>query len=251
LALQETIDAAVTQTFEAFPTEDTEALAADAVQATFDELTRIAPTDTPISIPTDLQTDTPTTTETPTNTPEPAPDLTLFEDNFDSGISDEWNISGNNYSMVNGELASEGWINATVGDENWKDYEVTIELTYLIFSGWEDGLQFHIRRLDDNNYMALQINTFNVCSIQWLAMQNGEERIIANTKTEIARWQDCHGTFEIIAEGETYIVKKDGRTELTINDPTFDRGGFGIIAFEQQERLNFTIDDIVISAINQ
>ncbi len=96
-------------------------------------------------------------TNTPTAIPPtttPTPDPRLFWDDFETGIRPEWQMSGNNYSMVNGQLSSLGWFTAYIGDTSWANYAVEFDLPYLIWSGFD--FRILVRRQSDADYMSFQ-----------------------------------------------------------------------------------------------
>lgn len=207
-----------------------------------------APTQTPQFTPSPYPTYTPFVAPTqipPTFTPIPK----LFADNFDTGISPTWSyMDGGNYGMTNGQLSSIGLFNAYVGDSNWTNYAVEFELDYLLYSGCNFSLM--VRRQSNSDYMALQLNTFNKCSLRWVKVSGGQEKEIVNSETTISNsYSECPGNYKVEVNGSTYTTYKNGQILLTFTDSTFTNGNVGIFTTSNDEQFKFIIDNFQIKSL--
>ena len=88
----------------------------EVVPAEEDRELEIIPTDTQI-IPTEIP------TPEPTSPPKPA---VLFEDNFENGLSNAWEIVSGNPMIVNGMLTTDQDTWLMVGDPSWINYSVEL-----------------------------------------------------------------------------------------------------------------------------
>lgn len=173
----------------------------------------------------------------------------LFADNFDSGISPIWSyMDGTNYGMTNGQLSSIGLFTAYVGDNNWTNYVVEFDLEYLLYSGFNFNIM--IRRQNDSDYMAFQLNTFNRCSMKWVKVINGIETEIVNSETRISgSYSDCPGKYKIEITGNTYKTIRNSQLLLTFTDNTYSSGGVGILSTTPDERFKFIVDNFQIISL--
>ena len=189
---------------------------------------------------------TPQASHSPAATASPSASAigNLFADNFESGVSDGWDIDGNNFGTVNGQFASLGWLNAYVGDATWSDYAVVFELESLIWSDFNFGLRIQIRRRDNANYYEWQLNSINSCKFRWLAITDGLVTEIVGSEVRIGTWTDCPGRYRIEADGSTFRTIKDGKQELVFTNSAFADGGIGLIS--TNDRTEFTMDNFEI-----
>lgn len=194
------------------------------------------PTYTQIVIPTQV---------IPTSTPV----TKLFADDFDSGINPSWAyMDGTNYGMTNGQLSSIGLFNAYVGDNNWVNYVVEFDLDYLLYSGYNFNVM--IRRQNDSDYMALQLNTFNKCSLKWVKVKSGNETEIVNSETTISNsYSECPGSYKIEVTGNTYKTSKNGQVLLIFTDDKLTNGGVGLLSTSPDEQFKFIIDNFQVKSL--
>lgn len=185
-------------------------------------------------------------TNTPTTVPStstPTPDPRLFWDDFETGIRPEWQMSGNNYSMVNGQLSSLGWFTAYIGDTTWGNYAVEFDLLYLIWSRYD--FRILVRRQSDTDYMGWQLNTINGCTFRWVIVQRGQEKVIVNSETSIGGWEECRGHYRIEVSGNTYRTYKDGQMKLVFTNNELSSGNVGVVSTGKGET-NFKLDNFVV-----
>ena len=94
-------------------------------------------------------------TEPPTPAPTAPPQQTiLFEDNFDDGLSDAWEIVIGSPIIVNGMLSTDQHTWLLVGDPNWKNYSVEFNTDSTQGFIWEGFNIIGVRALDINNMYA-------------------------------------------------------------------------------------------------
>lgn len=168
----------------------------------------------------------------------------FFADNFESGVTEGWDIQGNNFGMVDGQFASLGWLTAYVGDVTWSDYAVEFDLESLIWSDFNFGLRVQIRRKDDANYYEWQLNSINSCKFRWLVVVNGLETEIIGSEVRLGSSQNCPGRYRIEAQGDTFRTIKDGNQELMFVNSVFTEGGVGLIS--TNDRTEFMMDNFQV-----
>ncbi|HJZ06115.1 MAG TPA: hypothetical protein VJ327_09780 [Patescibacteria group bacterium] len=156
------------------------ALALQTVRATIQAPTIIhSPTDTSIpSTATDTIVPSATNTLVPTETSVPTP-VPLFEDNFDSGLSNRWEITGSRPVIGEGQLwARDGFAWMSVGEETWKDYRVEVDIIQIDcpFDGNVSIIGLRIKDL--NNMYGLM---FNGCATFWGERKDGTNNVWGDT----------------------------------------------------------------------
>lgn len=201
------------------------------------------PTQTPTNTPTPTITFTPsmtpthTYTPTPSITPTPTPNLILFEDNFDFGVSSEWRIQTGNPISVNGQLSAttETWL--LVGDPSWTDYEIQFDLEYEIMGSVSKGI-VGVRAQDTYTMNAFFWRT--IYSV-WETWRTGEVYRIDQSKTGGIGYPPRH--FIITVRGDLFIADTGNVVTSFINSdlPT------GFVAIRLNEHMLF--DNFVIKRI--
>ena len=112
-------------------------------------------------------------TESPTPEPTSAPQPTiLFEDNFDDGLSDAWEIVQGSPVVVNGMLSTDQNTWLIVGDPSWKNYSIEFTSTEENYNSFYAGFNaIGVRASDiDNMYAFKWVEHESICSI----VRNGE-----------------------------------------------------------------------------
>ena len=111
----------------------------------------------------------PTPTLQPSNTPA---QITLFEDNFDFGRSQLWQVLSGNPIVVNEQLTSndESWL--IIGDSSWTNYEVSFDAILRNSCSSSNALLLGLRIQGQSvdNMFALQIG---VCNSKWYFVEDG------------------------------------------------------------------------------
>jgi len=108
-------------------------------------------------------------TPAPTSAPQPA---ILFEDNFDDGLSDAWEIVQGNPVVVNGMLSTDQNTWLIVGDPSWKNYSIEFTSTEENYNSFHSGFNaIGVRASNiDNMYAFKWTEAESICSI----VRNGE-----------------------------------------------------------------------------
>ena len=189
------------------------------------------PTNTPPPTETPGPTETPAPpTETPTLTPvpptaTPTPDPRLFFDDFETGISSEWEISGENFVSSNGQFISNGFLEAYVGDNNWTNYSIEIKNFYVDEA---HGGRVLVHRQNRENYLALRCtyrDSSGCTKLNWVKVIDGQEKVIPGTFFNIKRG----GTIKIEIVGHNYNTISNGEQVIRFVDDTFTSGGIGLV----------------------
>lgn len=137
-------------------------------------------------------TNEPTSTPEPTNTPEPTetpePTLTptpenVYYDDFSDGIDEGmWNIEFGSYEVLNDVLVATEYLNISIGDETWQDYEIELETANV-------G-----QHLNDHNFICVRCTNrdgvyFEYSNRAWsyaphqpqvFVIENGDKRLLQN-----------------------------------------------------------------------
>ena len=142
------------------------------------------PTITPIPITIVAPTDTATPTITITSTPTlPPPSTLLFEDNFDNGLSNQWEVISGEPLVSNGLLSTNDVLWMVVGDPSWTDLKIEISLKasnhsycspepfYPRYYAALLGLRFQ----DIENMIGLRLYT---CGLDWYIFKNNQYELI-------------------------------------------------------------------------
>ena len=180
-------------------------------------------------------------TESPTYTP-PAPPKPafLFEDNFDTGLSEAWEIVSGNPIVVNGMLSADqvSWL--MVGDPTWKNYSIEFNTDHpvpLLGSG-TDFNAIGMRAQDIDNMYAFV----------WGQYQ-GESYII-----EDGNWAEVPQSDYDVDDDETNLmlsvvngqmtVYENGIKATSFFDTRFENGRIAVRIFS-----NAVIDDFKVKEI--
>jgi len=162
---------------------------------------------------------------------------TMYEETFEIGIGGfrpEWSVDaptdpGNSYATENGELVTDGYVAAYVGDSGWFNYRVT-------FGGAEyAGIEtFHVltRVQDERNYVGMEC----FLSEGWLACEG--YKVVDGVEGPVPGFQQttrmcavgqiqCDIAFEAI--GDKYRVLVNGEQQAGFTDGTWSQGGVGFV----------------------
>ena len=190
----------------------------------------------PTAIPTSVEI---IPTESPTYTPPPKPAV-LFEDNFDTGLSEAWEIVSGNPIVVNGMLSADqvSWL--MVGDPTWKNYSIEFNTDHpvpLLGSG-TDFNAIGMRAQDIDNMYAFV----------WGQYQ-GESYII-----EDGNWAEVPQSDYDVDDDETNLmlsvvngqmtVYENGIKATSFFDTRFENGRIAVRIFS-----NAVIDDFKVKEI--
>ena len=118
-----------------------------------------------------------TSTPLPSDTPTPAP---LFEDTFTGGMSKSWKVEYGNPIPVNDALTFDQTTLISVGENDWKNYVVTFEVSkmYCQYAVEDRKVIIVVRYQDANNMVALR---WSKCGGIWSTVENGKGKGVTNT----------------------------------------------------------------------
>ena len=160
---------------------------------------------------------------------------TAYEETFETrfgGFRPEWSVDAlpeNSRTSDSGELVTEGYVAAFIGDSSWFNYRVT--LGGGDYSGVED-LQLLIRTQDNQNFVGMACfpsEGYLVCEgRRVIDGQEGPAQGFQQTTRFCAAGQiQCDITFE--AMGDQFRVLVNGQQVAGFTDSSFSQGGVGIV----------------------
>jgi hypothetical protein len=163
---------------------------------------------------------------TATHTPQPTVIPLPFEDDFDRGARREWQQVTGVWRMVEGAYwadPSGSWSIALVGDDNWKDYAVDVD---VIYNDWNTPDVRIIVRAVGNSYMAFQTHC---CDSIWLLVSDGQAREIATSNNGGLRGGLSGSShLRVEAKGNLYTAYSEGNRLLMVQDDTLSAGRAGL-----------------------
>ncbi len=170
-----------------------------------------------------------------TSPPKPA---ILFEDDFETGFSDSWEIVSGNPIVVNGTLSTDRDTWLMVGDPSWVNYSV--EFTTGISEGWTSRYF---------NALGVRADTVdNMYVFRWAAydsecfiLENGDWNVVPQTNiTPI--YADRNFRFTI--KDNLFTVYINGEKVTSFYDTRYVNGRIALKLFE-----NNVIDDFKVREI--
>ena len=171
----------------------------------------------PTTIPTN-------TVVVPTDSPTPAQTLPsqptiLFEDDFESGLSDTWEVISGNPIVVNGVLSADqvSWLQ--VGDINWRNYSVEFNSNtpndYFVSDFYSVG----VRSIDiDNMYVFWWADFKGGASI----LENGIWKDVP--QTDIRLYIKEMTNFRITVIDDLVTIYIDGEKQISFFSDTINQG---------------------------
>lgn len=206
--------------------------------AELDEL-EVNPTDVqpePVAVAQSNPTDTVQSTPKATARPKPA---ILFEDNFDQGLSDEWEVVMGNPIVVNGMLSSDQdtWI--LVGDPEWTNYSVEfIGDTASNWFNWGFNVT-GIRVIDIGNMYAYKWTTEQT---EWHVVENGDWSILPQSSTRLGVNMK---NFKFDVKGNSVTLYIDGVKAYSFFNEKYPQGRVGLMIAQDTVIDNFKIKEIL------
>lgn len=190
-----------------------------------------APTSTPYptNAPQPTYTSYPTYTPIPLPTIQPTASILLpFEDNFDSGLSDNWKTLTGTWRMVNGKLTADPSDQPSiilVGDDNWSNYVVDVDVFNY---DWNYSVGI-IVRASQGKYMVFQTNC---CEANWIFANGASESIIAHSDERGLTFSGFSGFaknhIHLEVNGQMYTAYIDGKLYLQVQDSSLSNGKVGL-----------------------
>jgi hypothetical protein len=151
----------------------------------------------------------------PTSTPLPGPGATLFEDNFQQGVSKDWKpvtsgqydagwgVNNNAYTLGTGKL---GLSVNNAGNKIWNNYRVEFSMRDLPQAGPDKQVPENLNILalrvaDDDNFIGVQVDREFV---QLVAVKNGQLQLLSPDRE---RWSNGSDNADMIVEVDNNQIK--------------------------------------------
>lgn len=177
---------------------------------------------------------TPFPTFPPTETPIPTPTATLFvppadgilfQDNFDDGISPEWAIESGKWLVANGKLTK------LAGDHNgndyqwislkkpeWKNYILSIDIN----KSYTDSVVVAVR--NSSGFIGFTASRSGHVDLVLISSNWVDDTLIAGSSgVDIQSDNEYH--YQIEVQGDTYILKLNGREIQRVTMSGYESGG--------------------------
>jgi hypothetical protein len=196
---------------------------------------------TEVIVPTVLPTNTEiVSTQSPTNTPPimPKPEI-LFEDDFETGLSNAWEVVSGNPIVVNGTLSADRDTWLLVGDSTWTNYSVEFQGESGKDHFYDGADIVALRFLDLDNMYAYK---WVFVEREWYVVKNGEWNIVPQTYS-LKQRKVTDFRFEV--KGDSIKVYIDGIIESSFFDDKFSQGRIGLFISKDTVIDDFKIKEIL------
>ena len=163
----------------------------------------------------------------------------MFEDDFEKGLSDAWEIVSGNPIVVNGTLSADQDTWLLVGDPSWDNYSVefTTDLSY----GWTK-----------QNFNALGVLATSIDSMyvfRWAEYDSGCFIIENGDWNEVpqAEFTPKQGekTFRVTIENGLFTVYLNGVKQTSFFDNRYSKGRITLKLFANNAIDNFKVREII------
>ena len=181
----------------------------------------------------------PTMTEAPTATatlpPKPA---VLFEDNFDKGLSEAWEVISGNPIIVNGMLTTDQDTWLLVGDSEWVNYSIEFRTDSNNGFFWEGYNTVGIHVLDIDNMYAYKWAEYECASY---IIENGNWNEVPQSEFDPSNEMK---NFRLTIENSLITIYENGEKRTSYYDSRFEKGRIAIKMFAET-----VIDDFIVREI--
>ena len=159
----------------------------------------------------------PTSTFQPSITPRPT-EIVLFEDNFETGLSPQWQLVYCNPLVVNGMLTADRDTVLLVGDSSWTDYQIDFDADAAdCWFSWS------------SNYLGVRVNNADNmiaykwadCESYWYVVKNGSWQEVPASEFGPG-YEMLHFTIKV--QGSELSVYVDGLKESSFINTEFTQG---------------------------
>ena len=215
-------------TEESSPEQDLSNAAAEAVP-TKEIPIEVIPTETEV-VPTESP------TPEPTSPPKPA---ILFEDDFETALSDAWEIVSGNPIVVNGTLSADRDTWLLVGDPTWTNYSVEFQGESAKDHFYEGADIAALRVFDMDNMYAYK---WVFVETEWYVVKNGEWNIVPQTYF-LEQRKVKNFRFEVKANSIKVYV--DGLIESSFFNDEFAKGRIGLFLSKNSIIDNFKVREVL------
>jgi hypothetical protein len=170
--------------------------------------------------------------EVPTSSPQPA----TVQDTFNSGSFSRWTpIAGSLWtvattptSRVFRQSSVAGDAGAVLGNSDWTDQSIQVDVKPTAFSGTDRWFGMAVRRTDAANYYYVTARQTNV--IQLKKIVNGAFSTLASTSLPVTLNRAYRLRLEAI--GTTIRVLVNGRVALQVADKSLKHGSAALLMFK-------------------
>ena len=163
----------------------------------------------------------------------------LFEDDFDSGLSDAWEIVSGNPIVVNGTLSTDQDTWLLVGDPTWTNYSVEFQGESGKDHFYDGADIVALRVFDMDNLYAYK---WVFVEREWYVVENGEWNIVPQTyfleQREVSNFR-----FEV--KGDSIKVYIDGIIESSFFDDKFAQGRIGLFISKDTVIDDFKVREVL------
>jgi len=179
-------------------------------------------------------------TESPTYTPPTPPKPTvLFENNFDLGLSEAWEIVLGNPIVVNGMLSADQDTWLIVGDPTWTNYSVEFKAdSKYVYFDW--GANFAAVRLVDME---------NMYAYEWVDAESRCHVVENGNWNEVPQSGFRAGAdfiqIKITAIDDLITIYVDGIKKASFFDKKFTQGRVGLMLTEETLIDDFKVREIL------
>jgi len=198
----------------------------------------------PTAIPTIIQIQPTETVFIPTESPTTAPTAPpkpaiLFEDNFDAGLSEAWEVISGNPIVVNGMLSSDQDTWLVVGDPSWTNYSVEFKAnSKYIYYFWGANI-VAVRLVNIENMYAYE---WVDSESRWHIVENGSWNKVP--QSGFRPGYDDFLEFKITVIDNLITIYVDGLKKASFFDDRFSQGRVGLKITEET-----LIDDFIVCEI--
>lgn len=177
----------------------------------------VPPIDTAIPV-------TPTITNTPTPIVTPTP-YWIFKDDFDEGVSDDWQRIYGDYHTIDGKITTDGSAMIAVGETTWDDYQITLDYESGDCTSGRPFEAVAVRMMEENHMLVLN---FTACHVRWFAVRNGGWKEIEGSYKGI--WEGYKlKNLRIVAEGDRFSTFVNGELVKEMSISGFPTGKVGLM----------------------
>jgi len=198
----------------------------------------VAIADLPQVIPTETKlVSTETFTPEPTAPPQPA---ILFEDDFETGLSNDWEVVLGKPIIVNGTLSTDQDTWLLVGDSSWQNYSVEFitDSPYGFF--WNGFNVIGVRAEGIDNMYAYKWTESETGAF---IIKNGDWAEVP--QTDIWLYHDATMNFRMTVVDDLVTLYIDGGKILSFVDDSFPSGKVALKLFAEATIDNFKIKEIL------
>ena len=198
----------------------------------------VAIADLPQVIPTETKlVSTETFTPEPTAPPQPA---ILFEDDFETGLSNDWEVVLGKPIIVNGTLSTDQDTWLLVGDSSWQNYSVEFitDSPYGFF--WNGFNVIGVRAEGIDNMYAYKWTESETGAF---IIKNGDWAEVP--QTDIWLYRDATMNFRMTVVDDLVTLYIDGGKILSFVDDSYPSGKVALKLFAEATIDNFKIKEIL------